>query len=274
MTTLEVTVTHTDSVSTVIERYIDQPVYNRKGGRKRKGEELHILNQYEQAEESKRCSIQNSKRIFKGIIYANFAHGFSMLTLTFKANCDFDTKDYFVCRDKFNLFWKSLKRCKKLKGIDLRYVGAIEFQQNGRIHFHILCRIPKEFKKLVASKWKHGGLHFECSTGDALDVPKIAAYINKDIHDERLPLGKRRFLGSRGLDRPVVMKFTSRKIIDFLLQRNGIVLHQFESKHGFTYTALLSDATIDELEAFAEAENEDLMLVMLEKLESISQNYN
>ncbi|KGR89567.1 hypothetical protein CD30_16335 [Ureibacillus massiliensis 4400831 = CIP 108448 = CCUG 49529] len=274
MSTLEVTVTHTESVSTVIERYLSQPTYNRKGGRKRKGQELHVLNQCEQAEESKRCSIQNSKRTFKGIIYANFAHSFSMLTLTFRPCCDFDTKDFIICRDKFNLFWKSLKRCKQLKSVDLRYVGAIEFQKNGRIHFHILCRIPKQFKKLVSSKWKHGGLHFKCSIGDALDAPNIANYLNKDIHDDRLPLGKKRFLGGRGLDRPVVMKFTSRKIIDFLLQRNGAVLHQFESKHGFTYTALLSDATIDELEAFAEAENEDLILDMLEKLESISQNYN
>lgn len=269
MTQLEVTITHTNSVTTAVERYVSQTDYKRNGGRKNKGHELHVLNQYEQAEESKRCSIHNSKRTFKGIIYANFVHSFSMITLTFKPSCDFDTRDFDTCRDKFNLFWKSLKRCKKLVDVDLRYVGAIEFQQNGRIHFHILCRIPREFKKLVASKWKHGGMHYELSYNSAEDSTKIASYLNKGIHDDRLPIGKKRFIGGRGLDRPVVMKFSSRKIIDFLLQRNGKVLQSYESEHGFTFTALLSDATIDEVERFAEAENEDLDLSLLEKLESI-----
>ncbi|GEM_PF-3556233 len=275
MTTLEVTINHTDSVTTAIERYVSQTEYIRNGGRRNKGQELYTLDQSpEQAKESKRCSIANSKRTFKGIIYANYKSNFSMITLTFSPSCDFETTDFDICRDKFNLFWKSLKRCKKLKGVDLRYLGAIEFQQNGRIHFHILCRIPKEFKKLVASKWKHGGMHYELSHGSAEDAPKIASYLNKGIHDDRLPLGKKRFLGGRGLDRPVVMKFKSRKIIDFLMLRNGHVLQSYESEHGFTFTALLSDATIDELESFAEAENEYFNLDLLEKIESIQPHYN
>lgn len=223
MTTLEVTITHTDSVTTAVERYVSQTDYKSNGGRRNKGHELYTLDQSpEQAEESKRCSIANSKRTFKGIIYANYVQNFSMITLTFKASCDFDT-----CRDKFNLFWMSLKRCKALAGVDLRYVGAIEFQKNGRIHFYI------EFKNLVSSKWKYGGMHYEFSHGSAEDTPKIASYLNKGIHDDQLPLGKKHFLSGRGLDRPVVMKLKSRKIIYFFLLRNGHVLQSYESKHSF-----------------------------------------
>lgn len=272
MRELQVTLTHTSTVSIAIERYVSEEPYIRNGGRKKKGYELYSTEDCKQAEERKRCSVANSKRTFKGIIYANYQSNFCMLTLTFKANCDFDSTNFEACRSKFNLFWKSLKRCKNLVGVDLRYVGAIEFQENGNIHFHILCRIPQQFKQLLKSKWKHGGLHYSLEHESAEDAPKIASYLNKGIHDERLPLGKKRFLGGHGLERPVVLRFNSRKIIDFLLQRNGKVLTTYESEHGFTFTSLLSDATIDELEAFAEAENEDLSLERLEKLESIQLN--
>ncbi|WP_036119300.1 rolling circle replication-associated protein [Lysinibacillus sphaericus] len=267
MRDLQVTITHTPTVTTAIERYVSGEPYIRNGGRKKKDYELYSTEDCKKAEDIKRCSIANSKRTFKGIIHANYKNNFCMLTLTFKPDCDFDTTDFDTCRS--TLFWKSLKRCKKLTDVDLRYVGAIEFQQNGNIHFHILCRIPQQFKQLLKSKWKHGGLHYSLPHGSAEDTPKIASYLNKGIHDDRLPIGKKRFIGGRDLERPVVLKFNSRKIIDFLIQRNGKILSQYESEHGFTFTSLLSDATLDELEILAEAENEELSLERLEQLESI-----
>ena len=193
-----------------------------------------------------------------------------MLTLTFNpSSCDFDTKDFVTCRDKFNSFWNKIKRSKKLVGIDLRYVGVVEFQRNGRIHFHILCRIPKEFVPLLRSKWTYGGLHYCMEYGSAEDNVKIASYLSKGIYDECLPRGRKRYLGGYGLERPVHLKFTSRKIIDFLLTRNGKIVFKFESLNGFMLTALVTDATIDELENFALAENEELTIEHLEKLQSI-----
>lgn len=176
-----------------MERYVSNEPYKRNGGRKKKAVALYSTKDCEQAEETKRCSIANSKRTFKGIIHANFKNHFCMLTLTFKRTRDFDTKDFDACRDKFNSFWKNLKRCKKLADVDLRYVGAIEFQENGNVHFHVLCRIPKEFKRLLKAKWKYGGLHYENEQGSAEGAPKISSYLTKGIHDERLPLGKKCF---------------------------------------------------------------------------------
>lgn len=264
MRTLQVTLTHTPTVTTAVERYVTDQSYIRNSGRKKKDTVLSPTKDYEPTEDVKRCSIANSKRTFKGIIHANYKDNFCMLTLTFKPTNDFDT-----CRSKFNLFWKSLKRCKKLVEVDLRYVGAIEFQQNGNVHFHILCSIPKQFKSLLKMKWKYGGLHYEYSKDTAEDSLKIASYLNKGIHDDRLPFGKKRFLGGRGLDRPVILKFNSRKIIDFLLQRNGKILTTYESGYEYIFTSLLSDATIDELEKFALAEDENLDLSILDKLQSI-----
>lgn len=234
MRELQVTITHTPTVTTAVERYVSHEPYSRNGGRKKKDAALNSTEDYDQTEDIKRCSIANSKRTFKGIIHANFRNSFCMLTLTFRRTRDFDTTDFDTCRNKFNLFWRSLKRCKKLDGVDLRYVGAIEFQVNGNVHFHILCHIPKEFIRLLKSKWKYGGLHYENEQGSAEDAPKIASYLTKGIHDERLPLSKKRFLGGHGLERPAVLKFNSRKIIDFLIQRNGKILTTYESEYGFT----------------------------------------
>lgn len=267
---LEVHVSHTPNITHVVERYVPlENKFHHNRGRKEKGQEYYTLNQHEQAKETLRRSIANSKRTLKGIIHANYTSNFCMLTLTFKPDCDFDTTDFVTCREKFNSFWYKLKRSKKLKGIDLRYVGVIEFQRNGRIHFHVLCRIPKQFTKLLKSKWTYGGLHYREQYGTAEDNLKIASYLSKGIYDERLPRGKKRFLGGHGLERPVRLKFKSHKIIDFLLQRNGKILNNFESPYGFTTTVLVTDAAIDELESFAAAQNEELTLELLEKLESI-----
>lgn len=192
-----------------------------------------------------------------------------MLTLTFSPSCDFDITDFDKCREKFNLFWKGLKRSKKLVGVDVRYIGVIEFQMNGHIHFHVLCHIPARFKGLLKSKWKYGGLHYEQSHGTPEDNPKIASYLSKGIYDERLPLGKKRYLGGYGLERPRKLKFSSRKIIDYLEQRNGEIITTFESPHGFTSTVLTTDATISELEQLAEAENLELAIESQTSLQSI-----
>lgn len=270
MRELQVTITHTPTITTAVERYTSNKPYIRNGGRKKKSLQISSSTiDCKQAEDIKRCSIANSKRTFKGIIHANYKNNFCMLTLTFRNTSDFDTKNFASCRNKFDLFWKSLKRCKKLADVDLRYVGAIEFQDNGNIHFHILCRIPKEFKSLLKSKWKYGGLHYENEKGSAEDSPKIASYLTKGIHDDRLPPGNKRFLGGYSLERPAVMKFENRDVLDFLMQRNGKVLTKYESEYGFTFTSLLSDATIDELEAFASTKDEDFDLSLLEKLQSI-----
>lgn len=271
---LEVHVTYTANITTVTERYVPiESTSNSKPGRKQKGQEYYTLNMHEQAKQTLASSIANSKRTLKGIIHANYMNNFCMLTLTFSPKCNFDTTDFITCREKFNDFWFKLKRSKKLESIDLRYVGVIEFQQNGRIHFHILCHIPKQFTKLLKSKWTYGGLHYRKQHGTAEDNVKIASYLSKGIYDERIPRGKKRYLGGYGLERPVRLKFKSRKIIDFLLLRNGSICNSFESPYGYTITILLTDAAIDELESFAAAENEELTFELLEKLETIQQTF-
>lgn len=177
--------------------------------------EPHTLYQDEQADK-KRRSIADSKRNLQSIIHANYIGDFSLITLTFDPHCNFDITDFYACRAKFNLFWKGLKRSKKLTGVDVRYLGVIEFQTNDHIHFHILCQIPQKFEKLLHSKWKYGSLSYKQSHSTPEDNPKIASYLSKGIYDERLPLGKKRYLSGHGLKSPRKLKSTGRKIVNRL----------------------------------------------------------
>ena len=266
----EVTITHTPIIIRATERYVSEEPYIRNGGRSKKGCELYPPDEDSpQAKENRRCSIGNSKRRFMGIIHANYYTHFCMLTLTFNPTCDFNVQDFFACRHKFNLFWKSLKSSRELSGIDLRYVGAIEFQQNGNIHFHILCRIPPEYEAFLKVKWKYGGLHYEESFDKAEDAPKIASYLTKGIYDSRLPAGKRRFLGGCGLEHPTIVKFNTTKIIAYMVERNGEVLKEHVNDYGFKITSLNSEVTADELQALSEAQQIEAALTQVTKLGSI-----
>lgn len=110
-------------------------VFIRNGGRKSKLEQSFstYISDEEHALEIKAHSINNTIRKFKRYVYANFSNGFTLLTLTFNDACDFDVTDISICKDKFNLFWKNLKRSKPLAGVDLRYLGVQEFQLNGHV---------------------------------------------------------------------------------------------------------------------------------------------
>ena len=121
---LQVKVKHTPTIIKATERYVSEEPYKRNGGRSKKGYELYMPDdESPQAKENKRCSISNSKSTFMGIIHTNYYYHFCMLTLTFNPACNVSVQDFKTCRDKFDLFWKTLKRCKKLVGVDLRYVG-------------------------------------------------------------------------------------------------------------------------------------------------------
>lgn len=245
--------------------------FNRNGGRKSKVEQsLSTYIDEEHALEIKAHSINNTIRTFKRYVFANFSQGFTLLTLTFNDACDFDVTDISICKDKFNLYWKNLKRSKPLAGVDLRYLGVQEFQQNGHVHFHILCHIPLRYTEHLQSKWVHGHLHSRRSTKDPLSTRKIANYFKKGISDERLSNEKHRYMRSRNLETPIVITINNNKLSQFILANNSELIYTVDHEYGFTYSQYITDLTADDLNAFAESGNEDEMLSILDKLKSIN----
>lgn len=254
-----------------ISRSHPPKVFNRNGGRKSKVEQSHstYINE-ELALEIKAHSINNTIRTFKRYVFANFSKGFTLLTLTFNDTCDFDVTDISICKNKFNLYWKNLKRSKQLAGVDFRYLGVQEFQQNGHVHFHILCHIPLRYTKHLQSKWVHGHLDSRRSTKDPLSTRKIANYLKKGISDEKLSNEKHRYMRSRNLETSIVITINSNKLSQFILANNSELIYTFDHECGFTYSQYITDLTADDLEAFAESGNEDELLSILDKLKSIN----
>lgn len=271
-TQMTTTVKQSGYLIEVTEHNKRQKSYKRNGGRKTKVEQCLYNQDDKHSSEVKLHSIKNTIRTFKRYVFANFSYGFTMLTLTFNTDCDFDIADVSICREKFNLYWRNLSRTKALEGIDFHYLGVQEFHNNGHIHFHILCHLPKRFNPIVKTKWKHGHADLRHSKKDPLSTKKIANYLSKGIFDDRLANEKHRYLWSRGLKKPIIFTVESNKIKDYLLQRKSEIWYSYESEYGFRHTAFISEVTRDELESFAANEVEADVLMMLEKLETINES--
>lgn len=246
--------------------------YTRNGGRKSKAQQLQsaYMQDEDHAAEVKSQSIKNTMRTFKRAVFANFSHGYTLLTFTFNGSCDFDVTDISITKDKFNLYWKNLKRSKALADIDFRYLGVLEFHENGHVHFHILCHIPLRYKELLESKWVHGHLDCKRSTKNPLSTRKIANYLKKGIFDKKLDNEKHRYLRSRNLEVPIVVTTISDKLQQFIHTHNSELIYTFDHEYGFTYSQYITDLTADDLNAFAESGNEDELLSILDKLKSIN----
>lgn len=220
-------------------------------------------------------SVANTLRNFKRLLFANFSHGFTFLTLTFDSQqCDFDITDIATCRTKFTNFWKNLKRGTKegecfADNIDLRYLGVIEFHKGGSIHFHVLCHIPRSYAALLKKKWQHGHLDFKRPKKNPLDVKKIASYMRKGIHDPRLNSEKHRYLASRGLKKPKIFKFVDDGLPIWINGNNSELVYQNASEYGFQYYQFFTELNEDELLAYIENADSANLQYLIEQMEMI-----
>lgn len=216
-------------------------------------------------EEMKAHSLAGTKRKFRRLVYANFSNGYTLLTLTFNAGkCDFDVKDVATCRKKFTSYWDNLKRSERVSSnVDMRYLGVIEFQKSGAVHFHVLCHIPREYKALLTKKWQHGHLDFKQSDKNPISVQKIESYLNKGINDPRLQGEKHRYLASRGLEQSQVFAYTSNHPPHWLNEENSKLLYNKDSKYAFSYYQYITSLTPEEFEAYVEQADSEFAINMV-----------
>ncbi len=210
-------------------------------------------------------------------MFANFSSGYTLVTLTFdEANCDFDVSDTNTCRTKFTNFWKNLKRGTKederlANHIDVRYLGAQEFHEDGSIHFHILCHIPQQYDELLKRKWQHGYLDFERSNGSPLDVRRIANYLKKGMRDERLNNGRPRYLASRGLVQTKVFTFIGKGRPTWINESNSDLIYNEDSDYAFQHYKYITSLNEDDLQAYIESANEHELQYLIEQMQMIQQ---
>lgn len=258
-------------------RALNYKPHNRYGGRKYKAltkeltEEELIQQTYVQNR-----SIANTKRTFKRLLFANFSYGYTLLTLTFDPKqCVFDLTDSTICRQKFSNFWKRIKESLHDSNLNLHYLGVEEFHDNGCIHFHILCHIPREYESLLKKKWKHGHLDFRRSYGmNFEDVPKIANYLAKGIYDPRLNNQKQRYLASRGLNNRREFTTISDHIPKCVNENNSKLILEYESEYGFKHLEYLTSLTEDDFENYLENANDKELMYMKQQFELVQQMYS
>lgn len=99
--------------------------------------------------------------------------------------------------------------------IKLKYVAVVEFQQSGRIHYHVVIfNMPYVDASSLADMWRNGFIKI-----NAIDhVDNVGAYVTKymtkDNDDPRLK-GEKSYFASRGLYKPVERFIDNRQLTDF-----------------------------------------------------------
>lgn len=185
--------------------YYEEKMINKKvakqGGRKEKGKEGNK----ERKEEYKAQVNYRARENIRRLVNANFSEGDIFLTLTFRENL----QDVERANKEFKKFVQRVKR----RQSDFRYIAVIEFQKRGAVHYHVVCNLAVEWdsqaereyqEREFAKLWGNGFIDLE-KVRPLQGVDNIGAYLvkylKKGFENDRLE-GKRRYLYSRGLEKP------------------------------------------------------------------------
>ena len=153
-----------------------------------------------------------SREKIRRLAIMNFKEGDLFMTLTFGENM----QDLKFANDELKKFFK---RFRYKFGAEIPYLGVIEFQKRGAIHYHILVgmdlgidfedREVREAKEReIGEMWGHGWVDLaQIDRTDNLGA-YLVKYLSKDLGDDRLS-GHKHYLCSKGLDHPETIKDTT-----------------------------------------------------------------
>lgn len=186
-------------------------------------------------------SMKRTKRKIIQLVNTNFVpNRSSFLTLTFKENI----VDYDVAFDFWKRFRQKVEYYFKLK---LTYLGVVEFQERGAIHFHIcLFNVPILQQNKLYDLWNSfsnnnsfGGVNIK----SLKDCDNIGAYITyymgknfSDFYDNEFKC-KKRYFKSRNLLEPSESTFNTYSDFEDKLEFNHLfnslknnVVFEYETK--------------------------------------------
>jgi len=142
----------------------------------------------------RRNSIKALNRI-RQLTMLNFSNDYvKLLTLTF-GDCDFDITDPRICNKKLSRFLQKLRKLYPT----FKYIGVIEFQKRGAVHYHILCDLPFTDKDKLAEMWGYGFI--DIRKPDYVIGRYLFKYLAKDLNDAKLK-GVRVYFCSKNLNKP------------------------------------------------------------------------
>lgn len=146
------------------------------------------------------CNVWKHSYLDRGLYTPQF------ITLTFR---DMVT-DIKEANYHFNKFIKRLNyQLLRFRQYNVQYINIIEFQKNGRIHFHAIFfnvfLLDREREdRWLANLWSHGFIEVEPLKPSKHIAGYLTKYLTKDNIDERL-LTQKKYYCSRGVKRPLII---------------------------------------------------------------------
>jgi hypothetical protein len=149
-------------------------------------------------------------------INTNLTKYTKFITLTYKEN--------MIDRDRANYDLKQFtKRYKRLTGENLRYIGLLEAQERGALHFHLVVFMDAFIHyQTITDLWKQGFIDIKkVKSGDVGRY--IAKYLTKDEIEHITAANQKIIYRSKGLKKPVVLR--GKKALEYLDVIDGEILY-------------------------------------------------
>lgn len=175
------------------------------------------IEEIDRVEDRRRQTMRDARNTIRRLALMNFASGDKFITLTFdpKKFKDKNLRDINFVDYEFKKF---IQRFNYRFSCNLKYITVREFHKSGRLHLHMICDWDKKIldenenrkiERWLAEKiWKNGFV--DIKTLDNVD--NVGAYITKYMtkFDDDMTIwafkGRKLYLCSRGLERPLVYK--------------------------------------------------------------------
>lgn len=166
------------------------------------------------AEEKAMSSFYRSKKNARRIIFSNAWKWFKengkphppfFLTLTFEDNI----QDLKLANRIFSKFLQRFNyKLTNIKKAYLQYIGVVEFQQRGAIHYHVIIfnlpYIRKTVYKTIRELWGKGRIDLKMVKRTKTLVSYLSKYMIKESESGKLS-GKKRYFTSRKIKRPIIL---------------------------------------------------------------------
>lgn len=187
-------------------------------------------------------SSRRARRVFTRLVHANIKQWLNtagkitkptFLTLTFKENIKNN-------REANKVFTKFIKRLNYeatgQKKSFLKYMTAIEFQQRGAVHYHILFfNLLYIHKKRLEKIWGQGFIKVKRIKDVDKMIEYSCKYMVKNFLDNAL-VGQKNYFCSRGLKKPVIARDEKRN--EFFIETHEEELgriEEFSKKYSSNY---------------------------------------
>lgn len=117
----------------------------------------------------------------------------------------------------------------KAKKSELKYIGVIEFQKRGAIHFHVIFfNLGYIAKKKLDHTWKHGNTDIKAVRNIDKHSKYMAKYLTKTFLDPRLK-NKKKFFCAKDMYRPQSIVNESK------IKEVDSILSSYQAKDSYSY---------------------------------------